>query len=61
MLEYKVYEVGGVRSALEGMRYAFKSIPNSNRESDLQRADALNAGGNPHNKFLRQIIAWIKV
>lgn len=61
MLEYKVYEVGGVRSALEGMRYAFKSIPNSNRESDLQRADALNTGGNPHNKFLRQIIAWIKV
>lgn len=62
MLRYQVKEVGGIRSALEGMRFAYKSNDKSWRDADLTLAqDTLNKAGNPHNKFLREIVVWVKI
>lgn len=61
MLEVKVYEVAGLRPALIGMRYALKSGDKSTKETDFKLIKKLNNGGNPHNKFLRQIVAWMSI
>lgn len=61
MLSYKVKEVAGIRPSLEAMRYAFKSGNKSNVHSDLQLALKLNKAGNPHNKILREMVAWIMI
>ena len=59
MLEWKIVEVGGLRPAIEGMRFAYKSWNNASYENDIKRVNALNQYGNPHNKYLRQMFVWV--
>ena len=55
MIEITTYSVNGIRPAIAGMRFAKKSEDRSNEENDLKLIETLQCGGNPHNKFLRQI------
>ena len=61
MIQIELHEIGGIRPAIAGMRFAKKSEERSTLENDLELIDTLERGGNPHNKFLRQMFAVASV
>ena len=60
-IKINLLEVAGIRPAIIGTRYAMKSNDRASRENDIKLLQNLNEAGDPHNKLLRQIDAWMTI